>query len=191
MVNEKYVYPRVYGFDMGHEESGADINGFKLTRYGIFMESAHIIRNNYFENCGILLSDQFTSNAQIINSKFTNRTVYTGMDVMSSTIKGCTFSKCKVGVSSRGAADIMNCTFSYCTKGVDVVPEGGAGVTYNTFDHCTEGVTVGENGGADITHNKFIYCGTGIHILPGGYAYMNYNTYTGCKTKIKRDHTPA
>ncbi len=60
-VNGKYVYPRVYGFDMSHNDAGADINGFKLTRYGIDNSycGSHIYRNNYFENCGISIWGSF------------------------------------------------------------------------------------------------------------------------------------
>ena len=191
MVNGKYVYPRVYGFDMGHEEIGADINGFNITRFGIVMEPAHIIKNNYFENCGIILSNQFTIGAQIINNKFTNGTIDVGMDVMDCTIKGCTFSKSKIGLYTYGAAEVSNCVFLHCTKGVSVGSCGKAGVRYNTFEHCTEGVVVDEYGRAIITNNKFLYCVTGIHIFPYGDAYMNRNTYTGNKEKIIRDPTPA
>jgi hypothetical protein len=69
----KYVYPRVYGFSIKNNDPAVDIDGFKLTRYGIFNEGygsddelgPHIYRNNYFENCGISINNQFCQTSLI------------------------------------------------------------------------------------------------------------------------------
>ena len=166
--NGKYVYPRVYGFDMSYLDAGADINGFKITKYGIINERSapHTYRNNYFENCGIDIWGSIPSGSEIINNKFTNGTVEVGMDTWQVLVTGCTFTKSNPGVS--------------------VYTGGDANITKNTFNTCKVGVDVDYDAGASITKNTFKYCTVGIRYVDGFTPYMNYNTYTSCKTKIQK-----
>ena len=161
MVNGKYVYPRVYGFTMGYSEGGADINGFKITKYGIDSSycNPHVFRNNYFENCGIAFSGVYVSDSQVINNKFTNGTVHVGMDAWNVTVTGCTFNKCKdgVAVTDLGDARVSKNMFSYCKNGVHVYTGGGAEIAGNSFKYCTTGIRVEEDGHAVIDRSNLYY----------------------------------
>ena len=130
-VGNTYKYPTVYGFELGATEDnvgGADVNGFKITKYGISsawgMLGSNVIRNNYFYNCGVGFAGFPCSNNVIMNNKFSGNYNYNGVSLYESldnVITGNTFYKAKVGI---GLGDMGTCT----------------SITKNTFSSCKIGV---------------------------------------------------
>lgn len=144
-VGTTYKYPTVYGFDIGASTDnvgGADVNGFKITKYGISsdygMGGGNTIRNNYFYNCGVSIAGFVNSNNVIMNNKFSGNYDYYGVslyETCDNIITGNTFNKAKVGLS---LGDCVTCktitknTFSYCKVGVQCygIPDVLIGNTY-------------------------------------------------------------
>lgn len=144
-VGSTYKYPTVSGFDIGASETdvgGADINGFKITKYGVGsdwgMLGSNVIRNNYFYNCGVGFSGFPCSNNIIMNNKFSGNYDYYGVSLYESydnIVTGNTFYKAKIGLNlmeSASCASITKNLFSSCKIGVQCygVPDVLLGNTY-------------------------------------------------------------
>lgn len=144
-VKGKYQYPSVYGFKCCmdykiYNPGSADVNGFKITKYGIKYDLAgnNIVRNNYFYNCGVSIGGQSCSVNTIMNNKFTGNYNYNGVEFTEcyeNVVKGNTFYKARNGVVLRWGATcetITGNTFSKCKVGFlsGYLPSNLLGNTY-------------------------------------------------------------
>ena len=145
-VGNTYKYPTVYGFQFsGSADSktgSGDINGFKITKYGVSydygMPGSNTIRNNYFYNCGIEFTGFPCSGNIVMNNKFSGNYDYVGIDLYESQgniIKGNTFYKSKIGLILGDSSTCTSCTkntFSSCKIGVQCygVPDSLIGNIY-------------------------------------------------------------
>lgn len=118
-------YPKVYGFYY-NEVSGTTINGFSIIKYGIrghYAGGNHIIRNNYFYNCGIDLSGPVSGGCSIINNQMTglNSGIST-YDCVGTLIQGNTITGAKTGLwidMDSGSVDkVTKNTFKNCKTAV-------------------------------------------------------------------------
>jgi parallel beta-helix repeat protein len=115
-------YPNVYGFYYDKGKSGT-INGFTITKKGVTANNAGanaIIRNNYFNNCGITLQGKSSYGVTIMNNQIKGGTValYNTYD---QTLKGNTISNSKYGLyvgDKNSIPTVTKNTFKNCNYGV-------------------------------------------------------------------------
>lgn len=118
-------YPKVNGFYYD-EASETTINGFSIIKDGITCDYAggnHIIRNNYFYNCGIGLWGPISSGCSIINNQMTglNSGIST-YDCVGTLIQGNTITGAETGLwideDSGGVDKVIKNTFKNCKTAV-------------------------------------------------------------------------
>jgi len=114
-------YPKINGF---YYHGGGTINGFTLQKDGISSNYAggygSIIRNNYFNNCGIYLGGGASSDVAIMNNQITGGAIYL-YDTHEQTITGNTISNSKCGLYVGDMASIPTVsknTFKNCKTAV-------------------------------------------------------------------------
>lgn len=117
-------YPKVNGFY--YYSTGTTINGFSIQKEGIVDDYGggnHIIRNNYFYNCGVDLWGPISSACSIVNNQFigSNSGIST-YDCKLTQIQGNTITGAKTGLwideDSGGVGSVTKNTFKNCKTAV-------------------------------------------------------------------------
>jgi parallel beta-helix repeat protein len=115
-------YPTVYGFYYANAKAGT-INGFTITKYGVSASNTGanaVIRNNYFNNCGISVKGKSASGITIMNNQIKSRTVSL-YNTNKQTLTGTTISNSKFGLyvgDKNSIPTVTKCTFKNCNYGV-------------------------------------------------------------------------
>lgn len=99
-------YPTVYGFENKDPSGSFNVNGFKITKYGVvydFNTPGMLVRNNYFMNCKVSVSGPGSGRWVIMNNQFIgSKAGVSGFDLYDLVITGNRFTKCNTGI---GASD--------------------------------------------------------------------------------------
>jgi parallel beta-helix repeat protein len=97
---------------MYYNGGGGSINGFSFQKNGIdatYTGGIHMIRNNYFYNCGINLAGGIPSYGTIMNNQIKNGTIYLS-DIKGETVSGNTITNSVCGLYVIDTSDIPTVT---------------------------------------------------------------------------------
>lgn len=127
IIGQKGKYPTVYGFNNKSPEGSFDINGFKITKYGVsyvFNTPAMLVRNNYFMNCQLVIHGVISSGSVIMNNQFIGpKAGLTTYDTGNLIITGNRFTKCKIGIDAgdTGIEKASGNIFTQCDFAVKII----------------------------------------------------------------------
>lgn len=117
-------YPVVYGFKNTDPLEPFNVNGFKITKFGVryeFNTPSVLVRNNYFTNCTLEIAGSGSFGSTVMNNQFTGlKAGVSYFDTLEQTVTGNKFTGCKLGLSAvdTGFKKVSGNTFSQCITGV-------------------------------------------------------------------------
>jgi len=189
-------YPTVYGFDFESEDFAdftqpLSINGFKISRDGVTFTdpiSSHgpitTVRNNYFLNCNITITDR-KNGISVINNQFTGSKA--GIRAYESSydkVTGNKFTNCeKAALVQLGSImKLSGNTFTKCENGVYSSESNFGEVFDNKFSQCPAGLLfTGYTQVDKISTNSFTKCGTGLSVMETKVNDVVGNTFSQCE----------
>lgn len=117
-------YPVVYGFKNTDPSGPFNVNGFKITKFGVryeFNTPSMLVRNNYFMNCSLDIAGTGSFGSTVMNNQFTgSKAGISYFDAFDQTVTGNKFTSCNIGLSAidTGFKKVSGNTFSRCVTGV-------------------------------------------------------------------------
>lgn len=147
IIGQKGKYPTVYGFKNNEQDQGFDINGFKITKYGVsyvFNTASALVRNNYFMNCNLYIGGQ-VGDFTIMNNQFIGpKAGISGYDTSYLSITGNKFTKCNIGFegSLMWTPIVSKNIFTQCGTAVKLYDVPLSGFNGNKYIKNTKNIVV-------------------------------------------------